>query len=341
MNTTETIKTAKFPKINYIGNKEKLSKWIVQHFPIDKGTVLDIFAGGNSLSFELKKKGFQVISNDILYSSFVIGKSIIENKSTRLDVSRIDEANGYILSKEDREGFEWLEGKLFYPDEVDELAKLVKYSNSLKGYEKYLFQALIRRGIIRKLPYSRMNVPWNNIVKLRDEEYSYSKYGRKRAYHNETITSHMKSNLAEYNDAVFDNGKDNEACQKDAIDILNQIDFVDAIYLDPPYPNTMNKYNDFYGSFDKMYSKEKKYTNLTIKASFLEKLEMIVEKAQTKTKYILLSLNSNSRPRIDEISTCFSKYGEIRIKERPHNYQVSGKDNKNKNLELLAILELK
>ena len=32
--------------------------------------------------------------------------------------------------------------------------------------------------MIRKLPYSRMNVNWENIVKLRDEDYSYKKYGK-------------------------------------------------------------------------------------------------------------------------------------------------------------------
>ncbi len=45
----------------------------------------------------------------------------------------------------------------------------------LEGYVKYLFQSLLRRAMIRKLPYSRMNITWENIVKLRDEEYSYKK----------------------------------------------------------------------------------------------------------------------------------------------------------------------
>ena len=48
----------------------------------------------------------------------------------------------------------------------------------LNDEKKYLFLALIRRAMIRKIPYSRMNVPWDQIVKLRDEEYSYKKYKR-------------------------------------------------------------------------------------------------------------------------------------------------------------------
>ena len=60
---------AKFPKVNYIGNKEKIASWIVEELPIKEGAVLDLFSGGSSISYELKKQGFKVISNDILSTS--------------------------------------------------------------------------------------------------------------------------------------------------------------------------------------------------------------------------------------------------------------------------------
>ena len=41
---------AKYPKVNYIGNKEKLSDWILSEMPVKEGTVLDLFAGGCSVS---------------------------------------------------------------------------------------------------------------------------------------------------------------------------------------------------------------------------------------------------------------------------------------------------
>jgi adenine-specific DNA-methyltransferase len=73
----------------------------------------------------------------------------------------------------------FLSNRLYYDYEVRELAKMIFISKKLKGYEKYLFLSLIRRAMIRKIPYSRMNVPWEQIVKLRDEKYSYEKYKRK------------------------------------------------------------------------------------------------------------------------------------------------------------------
>lgn len=330
----------KYPKVNYIGNKEKLSEWIVQNLPVENGKVLDIFSGGNSVSFELKKHGFQVYSNDILYASFVVSKAIIENNNVLLDEKVIDEALKFKITDKQRQSFSWLENKLYFAEEIDELAQLVLFSETLDEYSKYLFQALIRRSMIRKLPYSRMNVPWNNIVKLRDEEYSYEKYGRKRAYHNEKFSDHIRANLYDYNAAIFDNGLENKAFQLDALDVIGEIDNVDIIYLDPPYPSTMNKYDDFYGAFDKVFYHNKSHINLTDKTVFLENLEKIIKAAILKTKYVVLSLNSRSKPSIDEIYDMFSKYGEVSVLKRKHNYQVSGKDNKNENFELLATLEV-
>lgn len=36
----------KFPKINFIGNKEGIVSWICDHFPKDAFSLLDAFSGG-------------------------------------------------------------------------------------------------------------------------------------------------------------------------------------------------------------------------------------------------------------------------------------------------------
>ena len=59
-------KNCKFPKVNFIGNKEKLCSWIVDNFPKDCNTIFDAFSGGCSVSYESKKRGLTVYSNDIL-----------------------------------------------------------------------------------------------------------------------------------------------------------------------------------------------------------------------------------------------------------------------------------
>ena len=329
----------KFPNVNYIGNKEKISSWIVDNFPIESGSVLDAFAGGGSLSFELKRRGFRVISNDALYAAYVINKALIENNKVALSEKDIMKYETIKLDNNQSSRFEWLKNTLYYAEEVDELAKLVLYSEKLLGYKKYLFQALIRRSMIRKLPYSRMNLDWNNIIKLRDEEYSYAKYGRRRAYHNESFISHILKEYEAYNKAVFDNGQKNRAIQMDIISAINKSKGVDVVYLDPPYPGTMNKYDEFYGKFDKIFDKDIDYVPMISYSQFWEGIEQIVATASQKADYLVLSLNSNSKPSFEEVVDLFSFWGEVEVKTRKHNYQVSGKQTKNQNLEMLAIVK--
>ena len=51
----------KFPKINFIGNKEKITKWITDYFPQDSESVFDAFSGGSSVSYQSKLKGLTPI----------------------------------------------------------------------------------------------------------------------------------------------------------------------------------------------------------------------------------------------------------------------------------------
>jgi len=102
----------------------------------------------------------------------------------------------------------------------------------------------------------------------------------------------------------------------------------------------MNKYEDFYSDFDVMFNTKKQFTNLSDRSNFMNNLENIIKKAVTKTKYIILCLNSNSKPGSKEVSKIFEKYGFVSIIEKKHNYQVSGKIKKNTNLEQLIILKV-
>lgn len=334
------MKKYTFPKVNFIGNKRKFSELIVDSTPLKHGIVLDLFAGGSSVGFDYKKRGFQVISNDSMYASFVLNKGLIENPNVLLPEYTIDESLNFNVNTAERKSLDWLDNNLYYPEEVDELAQLVHYSLTLEGYEKYLFQSLIRRAMIRKLPYSRMNIDWDNIKKLRDEEYSYKKYGRKRAYHNQSFATHMKKDIQSYNEAIFDNNQDNLTVQMDAIEAVMEFEDVDILYLDPPYPGTMNNYSGFYGAFDKIFNKKIEYSDWTKGENFLNNLQLILDAAAKKqVQYLLLSINTKSKPDYKEIVSMFKFYGEVEVKDRKHNYQVSGKENKNTNKELLIMVK--
>lgn len=330
----------KYPKVNYIGNKEKLVDWIISEMPLAKGTVLDIFAGGCSVSYALKKAGYSVISNDILYADVVIAKALIENNSSQLSADVFDCDIDSSTIEPIKKRIDFLADRLYYPEEIEELSKLLAISDKLEGHEKYLFLALLRRAMIRKIPYSRMNVPWNQIQLLRDEDYSYKKYKRRRAYHNQSFTSHMVENLDAYNKAVFE-GESCSVKNADVIELAKAVENVDIVYMDPPYPSTMNNYDAFYGLYDAMFCKTLKHIDFTDKKSFLNNMEELIWLLKDKTKYIVLSQNTRVKPEPRAIEEMLSKYGKVTVKEKKHNYQVTGKDNKNSSKELLFIVELK
>ena len=108
---------SKYPKINYIGNKDKLVDWIIDNFPIKKGVVLDLFSGGNSVSYALKEKNYTVYSNDALYSNFVISKAIIENKDKKLDENVLNTKVTESEINKKYNNIKFLTNRLYYEEE--------------------------------------------------------------------------------------------------------------------------------------------------------------------------------------------------------------------------------
>ncbi len=331
----------KYPTINYIGNKKKIVGWIMESLPLSNGTVLDLFCGGCSVSFELKKRGFRVLSNDILYSNYVIAKTFIEDTQIPIDESILDVAVSEVELNASREKTDFLINKLYYDYEVEELANLIAISEKLDIKKQYLFLSLIRRSMIRKIPYSRMNIKWSEITKLRDEEYSYEKYKRRRAYHNEPFANHIKKYIGEYNGALSKNKFGNRAFQQDAKILLDNIDEkVDIVYIDPPYPSTMNKYHDFYGVYDDIFGKRINTTlDLTNKNVFIQNFKEIIQKSLKISKYVVVSINNRTKPDYLEIAQMMESFGLVEIKEINHVYRITGKENKNTHKEILIILK--
>ncbi len=330
----------KLPKINFIGNKEKIVDWIFSHIPKDVTTIFDAFSGGVSVSYEAKKRGFRVLSNDILSINYLLAKALIENNKETLNEKDVN----LIFDGKPKKGFmyEHYSEVLFFPEECMELDQYRENIEKLDSdYKKALAYILIRRAMIRKMPYSRFNLPWNKIKQLRDEEYSYKKYRRRRAYHNKSFKEHFLENLEEYNDAIFNNGMDNKAYNEDIFELIPKIE-ADLIYLDPPYTGTMNNYFGFYGVIDE-YIKNKKIkpfkNNFVDKKTALILFDKLFSKLD-KFKYWLLSYNNSSYPTKEQLLNLIKKYSNnIEVIERKHIYQVTGKERKTKNKEYLFIVK--
>jgi adenine-specific DNA-methyltransferase len=333
---------SKYPKVNFIGNKQKLVDWIADNLPIKGGIAVDLFCGGSSVSYKLKQLGFEVFSNDSLYSNFVLSKAIIENPSVTLRDDWSDMNPNADNVTKTFHAIDFLVDKLYFEKEVKELAGIIEIAKLLPEYEKFMLMSLIRRAMIRKLPYSRMNLPWAQIQKLRDEEYSYHKYKRKRAYHNLSFKELIHADLENYNSAVFDNGLNCKSSQKDAFEFIKTFDkMADIIYIDPPYPKTMNKYDAFYGQYDDVFKKKISYVDMSKDDDFVEKMDELIALGSRKTRYIVISQNNKTIPSATKLAEKFKKYGKISIIKKQHQYKVTGSVGKNSTLEILLIIKVK
>jgi adenine-specific DNA-methyltransferase len=332
--------TNSLPKVNFIGNKEKIATWIADHFPKEAKSIFDAFAGGSSVGYESKKRGLRVISNDILKVNYLLSKTLIENNSEKINNEDIE----IIFSGTPKKGFMYknYSNVYFYPSECMELDLYRKNIELLPSeYKKAMAFSLLRRAMIRKMPYSRFNIRWDKIVQLRDEEYSYKHYKRKRAYHNQSFKSHFLENLSEYNNAVFDNKKNNKSLNADIFSLIGKTK-ADIIYLDPPYTGTMNDYFGFYGLMDEYYYSKKimpfenNFINKNTSIDLLDKLFSNLK----NFKYWFLSYNNSSSVSKEQIMDLLRKYSDkIKVVEKVHAYKITGSDKKNTNKEYLFIVE--
>ena len=341
MRQKDTPVTGKFPNVNYIGNKGRITDWIFENVPTDAKSFFDAFSGGCSVSYEAKKRGFTVITNDIMKINYYIAKSLIENKKVHLTENDLD----IIFSGKSRKGYmhKNFSNVNFFPEECMQLDQYKKNIDKLKGSKKQLAFVLLRRAMIRKMPYSRFTIPWKKVKELRDEDFSYKHYGRKRAYHNQTIKEHFYENLTSYNNAVFDNGKKNKSYNKDIFTLLTKIK-ADVIYLDPPYAGTLNDYSAFYGMLDEFIESKKRKQ---FKNNFTKKEDAIVLFdrlfANLKNfKYGLLSYNNNSYPERNEMLKIIKPHVKsVKMVKKKMNYQITGKKQKNANYEYLFVIKTK
>lgn len=330
----------KYPKINFIGNKEKIANWICANIPEGVESVFDAFSGGGSVSFSAKKLGYTVFSNDVMKVNYLLTKALVENSSKKLSSFDVE----FIFSGKPIKGFVYknYSNKLFFSDECMQLDQYRQNIMMIKNpHKKALALSLLRRSIIRKLPYSKSNVSWDKILQLRDEEYSYLKYKRRRAYHNLSFKQHFLNNLDEYNSAVFDNGKNNKCYNYDVLDTIKKVE-ADLIYLDPPYTGTMNDYFGFYGFFDNFFDNKIHrpfVNNFVSKNTALDLFEKLFSSIG-KYRYWMLSYNNSSYPDKESLVKIMKKYTKtISVIEMPHIYKTTGKKNKQKNIEYLFIAE--
>jgi adenine-specific DNA methylase len=336
-----------FPSTRYQGSKRTLVDWIwenVCHLHYD--SVLDVFGGTGVVSHMFKNAGKQVIYNDLLAFNYQIGLGLIENSGVTLtdeDVALVlDSAQDMIYPDFIQKSF----AGIYFTDAenawLDRVVHNIDYQ--LKSPHK---QALARfalfQACIIKRPYNLFHRA-NLYMRTARVERSF---GNKATW-DTPFETHFRTFVAEANQAVFDNGRRNQALQCDALE--TPVD-VDLVYIDPPYLNSNGTgvdYRDFYHFLEGLVDYEAWHTRIDYNSKHrrLQPQKSVWNSAGTITdafeqlikrhreSVLVVSYRDDGIPSREQLVRLLSKYKkQVHEATQPKQYVLAHK----KSHELLLI----
>lgn len=235
---------AKFPSTRYQGSKVKLGDWIWEQIQdLDFLTCLDAFGGTGAVAYRFKQAEKQVVYNDVLQFNCQIGLALIENKEVCLTPTDID----WLLTSHPDIVYPTFIQDTFYDiyftDEencwLDQTITNIRYLEN-KYKSALAFFALAQAAIVKR-PYNLFHRR-NLYIRLAEVERSF---GNKASW-DRPFSDWFCDFVEEANQAVFDNGQENQALNMDALMIPGRYDLV---YIDTPYISKRGvgvDYRDFY-----------------------------------------------------------------------------------------------
>lgn len=234
----------KFPSTRYQGSKVKLIDWIwdnVKH--ISFNMALDAFGGTGAVAYCFKQKEKRVLYNDISKFNYLIGKALIENKNVHLEKNDLD----FLLTKHPDINYptfiqDTFKDIFFTDDENKWLDILTANINLIDNeYKKALAYFALFQSCIIKRPFNLFHRK-NLYIRLANVKRNF---GNKTTW-DKPFEKHFIDFVNEANNAVFDNGQDNTALNRNVFDLDTNFDLV---YIDTPYINKNGigvDYLDFY-----------------------------------------------------------------------------------------------
>jgi len=238
------IAVAKFPGTRYQGSKAKLVDWIwdqVKELEFD--TCLDAFGGTGAVAYRFKQERKHVTYNDILRFNYYFGVALIENATVQLTIDDVE----WILTRHpDVDYIDFIEKTfhdIYFTDQentwLDQTIANVRHITDPYKFALAFF-ALAQAAIVKR-PYNLFHRK-NLYVRLADVERSF---GNKTSW-DRPFAAWFCDFVTEANQAVFDNGRTNQALNVDALEVPGTYDLV---YVDTPYISERGEgvdYRDFY-----------------------------------------------------------------------------------------------
>jgi len=335
-----------FPEPQYLGAKYSHLSWISKFIPKNINTALDAFAGSQSVGFLFKQLGFRTITNDFLNFNNQIGKALIENKSDKLNVEDLDILFHKSPQKDDFTLMEKVFTNVFF--EKEEAAFIDNFRANIpllkNPHKRALAFTAMNRSLTRKITMGHFGHT-QALVYAADPE---------RIKRNRSLIRPIKDIFSEilpkYNNAVFDNGQDNQSFNENIVDLLPRLSNIDLAYFDPPYCDSHADYQGFYHLLETYteYWQNKKFINGIRRyepqrySGFDRKSEVIASfeklfKLSNEIPHWLISYNNRSYPDIQTFEKIISKYRDVKIEHKIYHNGRGGKGSVAGSKEILFV----
>lgn len=305
-----------------MGSKEQLLQplWdVIGQFTPQ--SVLDLCAGSGVVSYMLKAQGCRVIANDYMQMAVTIAKAMVANSHEKLSPSDI---SAVINANDSADEFVSRTYGEIYFNKSDmkflDCARKVVASFTLEKQD--VARAALIRSCIKRRPRGIFT-------------YTGHRYDDGRKDLKLSLRDHFVEAVNQINEAVFDNGRQNNVMAVDLSHGWPDVD-VDLIYLDPPYfsPLSDNEYvrryhftealaRDWQGldiQHETMTKKIRNYPSpFRSETGCVNALEDMMDRYRGSA--VVISYSSNSLPSADTIMRLMRRHGRRpRLVEVDHRY---------------------
>jgi len=313
-----------YPKLRFMGSKYRLLPWIhkiLSGHSFD--SAIDAFSGSGCVGYLFKAMGKQVITNDFLNLSTTVAKALIENPGRQLSPRAL---NG--LLKYDPRHKHFIEhtftGIFYTPEDLRFLDRTSWNIKKLRNpHDRAISLAALIRSCVKRQPRGVFTIAGD------PEHYKDGRRDLKLS-----LQEHFLEQVAVYNEAVFDNGCQNEARHGDVFEWDGEP--ADLVYMDPPYvPRAddncyMKRYHFLEGLSCYWEGKEimeetrvkkinKPFTPFSYRRTAIEAFDQLFRQFADST--LVLSYSSNGYPDLAELRQLMRRYkGSVDVFERAHRY---------------------
>lgn len=337
--------------MRYIGGKGDLLNYIKNALGgISGSSVIDIFAGSGAVSSALAASGYKVLSNDILYFSYVVNRALLTpNEKVDLSKGYIERLNALTLESSGfclNDCFIW---QNYSPHEgCDRM--YFQEKNALKiDLVRLTIEKWLKEGDINEDEYfcllSRLIAAVPFVSNIAGVYGAYLKHWDARSYKDLTLTYLLQDNVSLSGCAAFN---------KNYQDLLDEVS-ADALYADPPYngrqylPNyhileTIARYDypQISGISGMREYGESEKSDFCSKTKVHSAFESLIAKADVGR--IVISYNNEGlipTKDLTEICRSYSKEDSFRLEELPYRRYKSHSNGSDVVLEQLYMFDKK